>query len=568
MSRRDDPTKARLIFLLVVVIASLAGVAARLVFVQYVQAQKLSGMAIGQRMQEIKLDGERGLIYDRNGQHLAINLDACSIYATPLVIDNPGDTAVKIGAILGVKPSILEAKMHQKAGFVYLARQVDMDKVKQIKELNIKGIDFISERKRYYPCGTLAAQVIGFSGVDNQGLTGMELGYEDILHGRSGKLLVEGDPAGAPIPGGIYSRIEPTDGEDIYLTIDKDIQYKAETEITQLVKDYSAKGGSIIVMNPANGEVYAMASAPTFNPNAYGQASDEVIKNRAVTDTYEPGSTAKLVTAVAGIAENAVGLNEVFYCPAQLEFDGQLFGEYDGQSKGDLDLTGIISQSSNVGSILIGERVGKEKLYKYLTELGLGKVTGIDYPGEAEGIVPAPDEWSATSIATIPYGQGITATPLQMLEAFATVANDGVRLRPHLVKYVGREGRTPKNDSGRPDKKQVVSKDTAMNAQKILINAVEEGTGKNARIQGYEVGGKTGTAQKVTENGYEKGKYVISFAGYIANLDPQLAIIVTVDEPQATGPQPLYAATIAAPVFKTVGEFSIKHLKLPPGGRN
>ncbi len=553
---KRDPTKNRLIFLLVVVIASLAGIAARLVFVQYVQAKKFTGMAVGQRMHEIKLDGERGMIYDRNGQQLAINLDACSVYATPYFIKKPTETAVKIGAILGMKPSTLEKKLREKSGFVYLARQVDLDKVKQIKELNIEGIDFISERKRYYPCGTLAAQVIGFTGVDNQGLNGLELAYEETLHGRSGKLLVEGDPAGAPIPGGIYSRIDPTDGEDIYLTIDKDIQYRAETEVQQLVKDYSAKGSSIIVMNPKNGEIYAMASAPGFNPNSYGQASDDVIKNRAVTDTYEPGSTAKLITAVAGIAENAVGLDEIFYCPAQLEFDGEQFGEYDGKGKGDLDITGIISQSSNVGAILIGERVGREKLYKYLTELGLGKTTGIDFPGEAEGIIPSPDEWSATSIATIPYGQGITATPLQMLGVFAIVSNDGVRVRPHLV------------DSDRTERKQVISKETAVAAQKILINVVDEGTGKNAKIAGYEVGGKTGTAQKVGENGYEKGKYVISFAGYVADLDPQLAIIVTVDEPQATGPQPLYAATIAAPVFRSIAEFSIKHLKIPPGGRN
>lgn len=565
---KRDPTKTRLIFLLVVVIASLAGIAARLVFVQYVQAKKLTGMAIGQRMHEIRLDGERGLIYDRNGQQLAINLDACSVYATPYFVKKPEDVAVKIGAILGIKPSVLEKKLREKSGFVYLARQVDMDKVKQIRDLNIKGIDFIGERKRYYPCGTLAAQVIGFTGVDNQGLNGLELGYEETLHGKSGKLLVEGDPAGAPIPGGIYSRIEPTDGEDIYLTIDKDIQYRAETEVSQLAKDYSAKGASILVMDPTNGEVYAMASAPGFNPNSYGQATDEMIKNRTVTDTYEPGSTAKLITAVAGLAENVVKPDETFYCPAELEFDGQLFGEYDGKGKGDLDVTGIISQSSNVGAILIGERVGKEKLFKYLTELGLGQTTGIDFPGEAEGIIPEPGDWSATSIATIPYGQGITATPLQMLEVFATVSNDGVRNRPHLVKYLGREGENPKNESDRPDRKQVISKETAAAAQKILINAVDEGTGKNAKIPGYEVGGKTGTAQKVTENGYEKGKYVISFAGYVADLDPQLAIIVTVDEPQATGPQPLYAATIAAPVFKSMAEFSIKHLKLPPGGRN
>lgn len=566
MAKRRDKIQIRLIFLLFFIIASLAGIAARLVVVQHVQADKLSEMAKGQRLREVVLHGERGTIYDRQGHELAINLEAYAIYATPYFVKKPKEAAVKIGATLQMKPSVIEEKLRQDAGFVYIARQVDAGLAEQVKALGLEGIEFLSERKRCYPNGSLAAHVLGFTGVDNQGLNGIEVQYEQTLHGKPGKLIVEGDPAGAPIPGGIYSRIPPTEGKDIYLTIDKDIQYKAEVEIKKLVDDYSAKGGSIVVIDPKNGEIYAMASYPTFNSNMYDKTEDIVIRNKPVTDTYEPGSTAKVITAIAGLETKTVGIDEIFSLPAEMQIDGQSFGEYDGKSKGDQDITGIISLSSNIGAIKIGQRVGKNDLCNYFEVLGLGSPTGIDFPGEAGGVFPSPDEWSSTSMATIPYGQGITATQLQMLNVFAIVANDGRKNEPHLVRDMDSNKEIDKGDT--QDGDQVISQETATQTQKILINAVEEGTGKNARIHGYEVGGKTGTAQKVGDSGlYEKGKYIISFAGYVANQDPQLAIIVIIDEPQATGPQPLYAATLAAPVFKTISEFCIKHLKIPPGGR-
>lgn len=534
---------------------------------QHVQAAKLTKMAIGQRLREVPLNGERGVIYDRNGQELAVNLDAASVYATPYFIKKPAATALKLAPILGQTPREMEKRLTEKSGFVYLARQLDMDKVNEIKDLRLDGIKFLPERKRYYPGGMLAAHVVGFAGYDNQGLAGVECSYDSALKGKSGKLVVEGDPAGAPIPGGIYSRTEASQGNAIYLTLENDIQYKAELELKKVVADYSAKGGSIIVMNPRTGEILAMASEPGFNLNDFGKANDQQLINRAVTQVYEPGSTAKVITASAVLEEKAVGLDEVFSLPATITVGSESFSEYDNTGKGDLTVSDIVSQSSNVGAIELALRLGKKLLYKYVTGFGLGSTTNVDLPGEEPGVIPAVNDWSETSIATIPYGQGISATTLQMLNVVAALANDGEKPQPHVLKEIDRSVNGGKQTAFKETKKRVISADTAQKMQDIMVNTVEHGTGTKAKIPGYEVGGKTGTAQKAGENGYEAGRVIVTFAGFVSNLDPQLVIIVSVDEPQATGPQPLYAATIAAPVFRDIAEFSINRLKIAPGSR-
>lgn len=556
MAYSRDRTQFRLIILLAAIITSLVGITTRLVFVQQVEAKKYSQMAVGQRMREVELPGERGIIYDRDGRELAINVDAYSVYATPYFIRNPTEVSRTLAPILGVDAAHLRSKLVQKSGFVYLARQVDKNKASRIKHLKITGIGFIKERRRYYPGETLSAHVLGFAGIDNQGLDGIELQYDNVLAGRPGKLIVEGDPAGAPIPGGVFSKISPTKGKDIYLTIDKDIQYKAEVELHKVVEEYSAKGGSIIVMNPTTGEILAMANEPSFNPNTFGKSKELDRRNQAVIDTYEPGSTAKIATVIAGLEVGAVRPADVFYCPATLEIGGQKFGEYDGEGKGELTVNKIISLSSNIGAIQVGQKTGKTKLCRYFKLLGLGSPTGIDFPGEAQGYVPLPEEWSETTMATLPYGQGLSATPLQMLMITAAVANDGVAVTPHLLKGLSQK------------QKRVVSLEAARAMQAMLVEAVEQGTGKNARISGYEIGGKTGTAQKPSEyGGYEKGKRILSFVGFVSNKNPQLAMIITVDEPQPTGHLPLYGGAIAAPAFKNVTEFCIKRLKIPPGDR-
>lgn len=564
--RGKDSAQTRLLLILIVFIASLAAIAARLVVVQYVEAKKFTAMAMSQRLREVELSGERGNIYDRNGQELAVNRDAASVYATPYFIKDAA-AAFKLAPILGQKPSDIEAKLRQKTGFVYLARQLDMDVVNEIKALKLTGINYLPERKRYYPNGTLAAHTVGFAGVDNQGLAGVESVYDEVLKGKSGKLLVEGDPAGAPIPGGIYSRQDATEGDPVYLTIDKDIQYKAEVELNKVVDDYGAVGGSVIVMDPKTGDILAMASAPGFDPNAFGQATEPQLLDRAIGQVYEPGSTAKVITASAALEEKAVGLDEVFSLPASITVAGQEFGEYDGVAKGDQTIEGIVALSSNVGAIELAQRLGKNKLYKYMRSFGLGSKTGVDLAGEEAGILPAPDDWSDVSIATIPYGQGVSGTTLQMVDVVAAIANDGQKPKPHVLKRIDRSAHGAAGPSFQTKDTRVISEETARRMQSVMVDTVENGTGKNARIPGYEVGGKTGTAQKAGPNGYEPGKLIVTFVGYVSNLDPQLAIIVSVDEPQATGPQPLYAATIAAPVFRDIAEFSIKQLKIAPGGR-
>lgn len=563
MAHSRDRTQFRLFILLVFIFASLVGITTRLVFVQQVEAKKYERMAVGQRLREIELPGERGIIYDRDGRELAINVDAYSVYATPYFIRNPTAVSRTLAPILGIDAAQLRNKLTQKSGFVYLARQVDKSKTNRIRHLKINGVGFIKERKRYYPGEMLAAHVLGFTGIDNQGLNGMELQYDQTLAGRSGKLIVEGDPAGAPIPGGAFSKVSSVKGKDIFLTIDKDIQYKAEVELHKVIKEYTAKGGSIIVINPTTGEILAMANEPSYNPNAFAKSKEAERRNRAVIDTYEPGSTAKIATVVAGLEAGMVRPTDVFYCPSVIEVGGQKFSEYDGEGKGDITVSEIISLSSNVGAVQVGQKVGKTKLCRYFKLLGIGTSTGIDFPGEAQGYVPTPEEWSETTIATLPYGQGLSTTPLQMLMMTAAVANDGVTVTPHLLKESSRI-----RSSASIRQERAISLEAARMMQAMMVETVERGTGKNAQIAGYEVGGKTGTAQKPGEyGGYEKGKLVLSFIGFVSNKHPQLAIVVTVDEPKPTGRMPLYGGAIAAPVFKNVAEFCIKRLKIPPGDR-
>ncbi len=563
MSARPGERRAyRLVGLLFFLIISFGLVAWRLIIIQVVEAKKFDELALKQRVRRIELVPSRGTIYDRNGEELAISIGVDSIYATPYLVKDPPETARLLSPILDIDESILLEKLNRDSGFVYLARKIGKERSEAIKSIEIAGIGIIEESKRFYPCNSIGSQLIGFAGLENKGLAGTEFYFDKILRGRPGQLVFERDPLGHSIPGGSIYKSPSTDGNNIYLTIDKSIQYKAEAELKAAIEEYRAKSGLVIVMDVRNGDILAMANYPTFDLNNFSKAEAEQLRNRAVTDVYEPGSTMKVIVVAATLEEGLVSTNTVFHLPSTIEIANKTIGEAHPRPPVDYSVTQIVSQSCNVGAVTLALKLGKERLYKYIEDFGFLEKTGIDFPGEVSGFLPSPKEWSGTTIGTVPIGQGITTTALQMVRAIAAIANNGVMVRPRILRRVTSAKGKDIALAPQVDKKRIISKETAAKVKGILGEVVIEGTGKRALVNGYKAGGKTGTAQKPRAGGkgYEEGKYVASFVGFAPLEDPRLAILVVVDEPKNA----IWGGVVAAPVFKEVAEFSLHRLRIAP----
>lgn len=536
-------------------------VAARLVWIQIVAAPVYAEKATHQRLRNVEVPARRGTIYDREGEPLAVSVEARSIYVTPsLVKDKPG-TARALASALGGNPRDYLLKLQQKSGFVYIERKVDLERAQVLQDMELKGVGFIEDYRRMYPSGELACQVLGFVGVDDKGLAGVESYYDELLGGTQGVFIGEMDLADRPIPGGIRRVIEPVHGHDVVLTIDKDIQYEAQVELTRAVRKWGAKSGSVVVMNPKNGEIYAMATAPGFNPNSYGESKPEHVRNKPLTDAYEPGSTLKCLTAAAAIEEGIYTPESMFELPPTIRVGDRTIHEAHGRSAVRWSLTDIVTQSSNVGTVKIGLRLGERGLYDAFSAFGLTEAPGTDFPGTTKGWLPPVDQWSASSIGNIPFGQGVSVTPVQLARAIAAIANDGVLTTPHFLLEV------PHGDDGRRTwpTSRAISKESARTVTRMLEAVVTEGTGAEAAVTGYAVAGKTGTAQKARSDGrgYKGGGYVGSFIGYLPAEDPQLLICVTLDQPTNA----IYGGVVAGPTFSRVAQFSVSHLKIPPSSR-
>lgn len=556
--RKRSPESGRFVFVLLAFSALLAVVVGRLVWVQVVAAPAYAAKATAQRMRDIQLPARRGTVYDREGEPLAVSVDARTVYAAPNTVKDKVGAAKAIASVLGGDPKVYEAKLSKDSGFVYIERTVDMDRAKALETLKIEGIGFLDDSRRMYPSGELACQVLGFVGQEGRGLAGLEKRYDDVLGGRAGVLLGERDPFGRPIPGGVQKSIDPVDGHDVVLTIDKDIQYHAQTELAAAVTKWGAKGGSVVVMNPRNGEIYAMASTPGFNPNDYRNADPEGFRNRPLADAYEPGSTMKSITAAAVIDKGIYTPKSRFDLPSTLTVAGRTIHESHDRGTVNWSLTEIVTNSSNVGAVKLGLKLGKQGLYDYFAAFGLTEATGVDYPGEARGWLPAPAQWSASSIANIPFGQGVSSTPLQLCRAVGAIANEGVLVTPHFLMQVPQDASMQLSWP----KRRAISAAAAASTTEMLRGVVTEGTGKEAAVTGYNVAGKTGTAQVALKNGlgYAEGTYIASFIGYLPAEDPQILISVKLDEPSKA----IYGGTVAAPVFSALGQFAVEHLKIPP----
>jgi cell division protein FtsI (penicillin-binding protein 3) len=547
----------RLVALLGAMVLALVGVIARLVVLQVGDHQALAAQGLQQRVHPTDLPAERGAIVDRTGVPLAITLEARDIYADPRYVTDPIGEAAKIARVLSLRVRDVERRLQTPdSTFVYLGRQVDVNVADRLGSLGLPGIGFLEVPKRYYPAGPLAPQVLGFVGVDATGLAGLEFEYENVLAGTAGTRTVELDGDGLPIASGMEI-VEPAiTGRTLVTTLDREVQYLAQEALRRAVKENHAKGGTIVVMDARTGDVYSMASYPWFDPNDFERANREAVRNRAVTDMFEPGSVNKVVTAAAALESGAVGVREIFQVPWWMHVGGYTVNDAEEHPVQDMTLGDIVAHSSNIGSAMVAERVGSAELASVLARFGYGTPTGVGFPGEAGGVVPELLNWTDITRATVSYGQGISMTPLQMAAVYATVANGGMWVQPRLVRGTsGADGRL--EEAPRAPSRRVLSEDTATMLTRMLASVVETGTGGAAQIPGYQVAGKTGTARKLVDGRYVR-RYMASFVGFLPASDPRVVIVVSIDEPRT-----VYGGVAAAPVFSEIARHVIQRLAIP-----
>ncbi len=531
--------------------------AGRLVMIQGVAADRYVNVGETQRVRSVDLPAERGAIFDRNGHDLALTVRQSTITADPRNVRDPLATATALAPVLGESTSELQTRLTRESSFVYLARKVDDDVAKQVKQLQLSGIDVIDEPERFLPARALAAPLLGRVGVDNEGLSGLESQFEKRLAGRPGKMILEQDPDGRAIPGGLRQLRPSARGDDLVLTIDRSLQYETERALAGQITTAKAKGGMAIVMETRTGEVLALANLAADAKRGPPRPAD---KNMALTNVYEPGSVNKMITISGALEEGLIRPHDELSVPSAIKVSDHVFKEHDPHPVEKWSITEVMANSSNVGSIMIGQRLGKDRIDRYLRAYGFGEKTGLGFPGESSGILLDPDKWSGTSIGTIPIGQGVAVTAMQMLSAYNTVANGGEYVAPKLVKAtVGTDGRShPTPD---PDRHRVISARTSQQVTAMLSEVVRVGTGKLAAIDGYTVAGKTGTARKPLEGakGYQAGAYVSSFAGFVPAERPELSAVVILDEPT-----PIFGGVVAAPVFGAVTRYGLRHFRIPP----
>ncbi len=542
---------------LVFLMLLLGVVAARLVWVQGVSAGDYAEQAKAQRLHDIKIASQRGTVYDREGEPLASSVEARTIYANPKQIKDKPGTARILAQVLGGAPEDYATDLSRDTGFVYIGRKVDLQKARALERMQLAGLGFLEDSRRLYPSGSLACQVLGFVGIDDHGLSGLEARYDSVLAGKSGVLLAERDPFGHEIPGGVVKSVDPVDGRDIVLTIDKDIQAYAQAELARAVKYRQARGGTVVVMSPKTGEIYAMASTPYFDPNDFGNVKDpDAYKNRAVTDAYEPGSTVKALLAAAAIDEKRFTPTSKLSLPPTLRIAAEEIRESHPRPAVTWSLTDIVMNSSNVGAAKVGLALGPRRLSRRMFRFGLGRSSGVDFGPEATGWLPPASSLTPLTVSTVSFGQGISASPLQLTRAFGALGNKGVMATPHFL-LSQPEGATKVWRSER-----VVTTQTAAAATKMLQAVVTRGTGTKAKVDGYNVAGKTGTAQVALPNGggYAKGLYESSFIGYLPAEDPEVVICVILSAPK----RGIYGGAVAAPTFAAIGRFCMEHLKVSP----
>lgn len=563
---RENNLKAnrkRVYFLFFLFLVAFGLVIYKLVSIQYIYASKYKNYAEYQQKDEFIINSKRGKILDRNGVELAISLVERTVYANPKLIQNAEQEAKILAKILDLDVEAVKKKLEdQDLGFVYLKRKVSAERAEVISELNLPGIYVQNETKRYYPQGSLAASVVGFVGLDGNGLSGIELAYEKFLRGIDGKMVAEKDVFGEIIPGREDTFIAPIDGANVVLTIDSQIQYIAEQKLEDAVTKYDALRAIAIAMNPKTGEIYCMASYPGFDPNCYQEYQPEFYKILGISFTYEPGSTFKIINVASALENGFVESDQVFSLPPSIKVGDRVIKEIFRTYSINYTVKEIIQHSSNVGAVTIALRMGEKTFWENIKNFGFGQLTGIDLPGEELGVLHDYRTWPASTIGALAIGQSISVTPIQLLRAVCFVANGGYLVTPTIIREIELED-SPIDSLRTSDFRQVISKKTSDEVKEMMLAVVEEGTGKHAKIEGVKVCGKTGTAEKANKNGigYDEGRLITSFVGFAPYEDPEVAIIVIIDEPQGNENE-IWGGTVAAPVFKDIMEFSLSRLNI------
>ena len=551
----------RIILVAGVLLCGFGGIVARAYQFQVIKRDQLRAMARSGYTGIVSLPPERGTIYDRGGRELAVSTDVSSVYAHPRQIKNRARTCQILARVLGVSRRSLYRRLNPAKAFVWVRRKIDPAKAEKIRKLKLTGIGITTEKGRYYPARELAAQLLGFVGVDNNGLEGLEAKFDKLLTGPSYELIEMRDALGRPF----FIRRTCSKKRSLHnliLTIDKDIQYKAEKALLSAVRKSHAKGGQCVVMDPRTGDILAMAVVPRFNPNIFSKYPQQRWRNRTVTDCFEPGSTIKAFLVAAALQDGVLYPNSRLYC----ENGKYRVGDrviHDTHKYGTLTVTDIVAMSSNIGAIKIGQELGYGRFYQYLKKFGFGAKTGIELLGERSGFIRPPDKARPVEQANAFFGQGLSVTALQLATAMACIANGGVLMRPHVVKEITDSHGRPVKVYKAQNVRRVISSSTARQVTSILEKVVSDhGTGPRAAITGYRVAGKTGTAQKVDEKTkrYSRSKYEAIFVGFVPSRNPRLVITTVIDEPKGIP----YGGVVAAPVFREVGLWALNHLNINP----
>jgi cell division protein FtsI (penicillin-binding protein 3) len=523
-------------------------------WLQAVRAQALGNMATSQHRETIDVPPHRGTIYDRGGVELAVGSRATTVYANPRQIQDPRAAALAVEQTLGLDADkVYPLVADRSRGFVYIERQADPGLAQSLQDKHIAGFGFYDEERRDYPQRRVGASVLGYAGVDNKGLAGLELELDKTLTGTQGEKTIVKDPFGRTLE--VVDSKPGTDGKNVYLTLDHSIQGQVERVLAETRERWAARSASAVVMDPRTGGILAIANDPGYDANKFPDVSQDRQRNRAVTDTYEPGSTFKIVTISGALQTGLVTPSTKFTLPYEIQVADRKI--HDAEPRGTQTMTTdqILSQSSNVGVVTIAEALGKDRVSEWIDRFGFGHPTGIDYPGESPGIVLPPEKWSGSTIGNVPIGQGIAVTPMQMIAAYGAIANKGVLIEPHLVDRIGNGKRV------QPVRRRILTTQTADEVRHMLREVVEEGSGIAAQVPGYRIAGKTGTAAKPDgAGGYSTSNYVASFVGFVPAKHPRLVILVTVDEPRGA----IWGGVVAAPAFAEIAKFALQYLEIPP----
>jgi cell division protein FtsI (penicillin-binding protein 3) len=533
----------------------------KLFYLQILQHEELWSQSERQYIRKVKTSRERGKILDRNLVDLAANVEVDSVYINPRSIVDKQKTANTLSEVLGLSYRSTLKKVSSKKKFVWVKRKSSLQESKRLKQLSLPGVGFKTEIQRFYPKRQLAAGTLGFVGMDNQGLSGVEHFHDTLLKGLISLKSEEKDARGRYFRGPKPDKIQPDRSPDLVLTLDEVIQYYVETELEKAVKKYRAKGGVAVVMAPNTGEILALANLPTYNPNNYSVSNPSSWKNIAISSSFEPGSIFKPIIAAAAIETGAASPEKVFFCENGSYRIGKTeIGEAAEHKFGWLSLAKIIQKSSNIGVIKISEELGPSRYYDYIRKFGFGSKSGIDLPGEASGQLRPLDQWSKLSAASISFGHEIGATPIQLVSAISAIANGGNLMKPYIAQAVVRDEETLKEFKPQLIRR-VISEKTSRQMVEILKTVVKEGTGKKAGLLGYETAGKTGTAQKIDPEtqSYSNSAYVSSFVGFAPADAPRIAILVMIDEPKRV----YWGGEIAAPAFREIARQTLRYLNVP-----